>query len=73
MLWMHSVLEGAEQVGPAGDDTSILSAQGDGGLLERVHSHVSERRQRHQTVFPKALRTVSGLTGILSILTPMAL
>ncbi len=70
---MHAVLEGAEQIGSASNDTSLLFAQEAGRLLKRVHSHVIEERQRHQMVFPKALRTVSGFTGILSIRTPIAL
>ena len=66
------VLEGAEQVGSASNDTVSVRPKG-GRLLKSNHSHVIERRQRHQMVFPKALRTVSGFTGILSILTPIAL
>jgi hypothetical protein len=34
---------------------------------------VIEGRQRHEPIFPSALRTVSGFTGMLSILTPIAL
>ena len=73
MLWMYTVFEGAEQIGPAGDDPSLPLSQEDGCLLERAHGRVIEGRQRHEPIFPSALRTVSGFTGMLSILTPIAL
>ena len=54
---MYTVLEAAEQIGSASNDTTLLLVQEVGRrFFKRVHGHMIKRRQRHQLDLPQSLK-----------------